>query len=495
MAMKSELLRMEHICKASLGIDVLDDFKLNVFKGEILILIGLSGSGKTMLANILAGRESMDSGSIYFAEQKVVIGSKSISKKLGIYCLHNKSSLVPQLSVAENIFVIKNNSLRKILLNKKAIDNQTKLLLSEIGLDISPDTPAGSLTLAQQHLVEYAKAMASGAKLIVVEDFTGSYTAREIEKLKQVTLHFKNAGISFLIETHRTVEIFEVADRISIMRDGKNVKTLYRDEFNKDYVFNLLVGREFTRRYERISKRTEKEILRVQELTSPELLNKISFNLYQGEILGILDMENKSNMKLADILTGFSQAFSGEIYLDGVRTEIKDLEQAIKYGIGLIPQDGINSQLLQNMSFPDNLSFLLLKKLKKWLLYINQNLVDCLGEEFRAELGIGENQDKIELENFDLYTRLKILFMKWILYKPKVLICIKPCSIADIVMKEIIYSMLDKATERGIAVILISSDLAEVSAICDRVIVLADEKVKVQFAKNDIPKLAIKDLY
>lgn len=495
--MKNELLRMEHIFKSYHEVNVLDDFKINIFTGEIHVILGLTVSGKTALTDILSGESDIDSGRIYFEEQTVSISSKSIAKKLGIYCLHSYSKLISQLSVAENIFVIKDSRTPKLFLNKKAIKSQTKMLLNEAGIDIPPDTLISDLSLAQRYYIELIKAEAVGAKLIVIEDFTGTFTKREVHDLIKITKKMKDKGFSFLIQTTMTDnldELFEFSDRITVMRDGRNIKTLYKDEFDKDLILSLMIGHQMKSPLKRVSRAKSRVVLRAQGINWPELLNNVDFCLYEGEILGVLDIENKSNIKLAEIMTGMSYPYEGNFFINDSKVELKSREYAIRKGVGLISQDGYNSELLENMGVNENLIFLILKRVKKHLLFVSKRIVNFACRELIHELEIPLKEYKTEVKYVDVYTRLKILYLRWILFKPKVLVCIKPCSSADMQMKNIIYKMLEKATDMGISVILISSDFSEVSAICDRIAILSDSKLKAVYNREEILNLNPKGL-
>ena len=492
--MKSEILRMEHISRHNSSLGKLNNFKLNIYKGEILGLVGLSSTGKTLISRILSGLETIDEGTIYFDEQEVNITSRSISRKLGIFCVHHEMRLVPQLSVADNIFVIKDNSFKKIILNEKAIVNQAKELLEEIKLDISPNALAGSLTIAQQHLVELTKAIAARAKLIVIDDITDSYTLRELEKLKETINWLKKQGVSFLFQSHKAEELLEITDRLVILREGKNVKTMYKGEYNLQEIFGLLIGKELKEVYKRSKSATGVEVLRTEKLSSQYGIEDISFKIYKGEILGILDLENKSNIHLSEVLTGISPKSSGDIFFQGEKIEIKNFRSALKYGIGIIPQESIESSLFLNMNILDNMSFPILKKISNKFSLINNRMINFIKQEFTNQLDIDRNK-KMNIEALDVYTLQKVLLSKWILYNPKVLIYVNPCSKADIITRGIIFSLLDEASQKGISIIIISSNLAEVSSICDRVVVLSQGKLKAEYNQEKFDKINLYSLY
>lgn len=493
--MKSEILRMEHISKGSADIKILNDFKLNIYKGEILGLTGLSGTGKTTISNILSGLEKADEGKIYFNENMIQINERINQNNYGVFCIYHNMKLVPKLSVAENIFVIRKNSFTKIILNNKAIINQTILLLKEVDLTISPDTKSENLSIAEQHLVELAKAIVERANLIIIDDIIDSYTLREKKKFKEVIKKLKNKGMSFLIQSHKGEELFDIADRIVVLRDGRNIKTLYRGEYNKEKILSLLLGKDFIEQARNLNKKKEFQVLNVENLYSEKLLNNVSFKTYKGEILGILDMENKGNIEISDILMGKKKYSSGSIFLNGEKIQMNNIRQAIKNGIGFILKDSINNGIFLNMNISDNLVFLKYKNMSNRFLKLNKKVNKFLFREYKEELDINNEYKDINVKAIDIYTLQKIIFTKWIIKKPYLLIIINPYFMADIVTKEIVNSYLDKITINGTSVIIISSDLSEVSSICDRILVLSDGEKRGEYSSEDIPNLNITDLY
>ncbi len=485
--MKAEVVRMEHITRSHSGVKVLDDFRLNVYKGEILGIIGLSGAGKTAVSNILAGLDTIDEGTIFFNEQPVIGHNVNIGKRFKIFTIRNKGMLIPQLSIAENIFIIKKNSFKKLLINQKAINQQAKLILSEVGIDIPPQTRARELSHAQQHLVELAKAVAVGANLIVLDDITDSYTLRETSMLKETIGKLKSKGFTFLFESHRPDELIDFSDRITIMRDGRNVKTLYSGEYDKNNILSLMVGSEFKERFERADTLTEEVVLEVMNLCSDKI-HDISFKLHKGEILGILDLTNRANVEIYNLLSGAVQPAAGNILLDGSRIYIRNLSQAISRGIGLVPEGANNTALLQNMSYAENLVFLLLKKMSGHFMYINKRTTDFIAREYSRMLEIGEEYRNTPIHAFDASIKQKIMLHRWLLYHPKILVCANLGKRVDVLSRKISYEFINEAAKKGIGVLLATSDLTEAANVCDRVIIISEKVAKGEFTKDQVLK-------
>ncbi len=492
--MKDEILRIEFINKSFKDTKILNDFKLNVFAGEILGLVGLSETGKTLISNILSGLEVIDSGTIYFEEKEVKISSKSTARKLGIFNIHNKLQLVPHLSVADNIFVVRDNSLKKMLLNKKAIYNQTKKILKVIKLDIPPETVIKDLTAAEQHLIELAKAIVEDAKLIVIDDIIESYTEKEINKLKEIMFAFKENGISFLFITNKTEVLQEFADRINVLRDGKSIKTLYKGDYKRELILNLMIGGKFIDRFERENVQIGDEVLKVRGLSTAFIRN-ISFRLFRREILGILDIEKKISGDFFKLFSGLIPDYSGSIYLEGEKIYLKNCHQIVNSGIGLIAQESIDKGLVLDMNLIDNLILPNMKKISNKFSCINNRVKDYIYDEFIKDSNLADPDEEANLGYFDIYTQQKTLYYKWLLFKPGVLICFNPTARADVVSKKIIFNFLERYVKNDISIIIISSDLNELSSICDRILVASKNRIKREFIKEEFDKINICDFY
>lgn len=492
--MRTEILRMENIKKSRSGIKVLDYFSMNVYKGEVLGVLGLSGTGKTAISNILAGFENIEDGKIYFKEELVSHLNRNISNNIKIFTIHHTVRLVPQLSIAENIYVIKNNSYKKILVNQRAINHQTRLLLKEIGLDISPQTIASELTLAEQHLIELAKAIAFRAVLIILDDIAESYTIREMDKLKEAIEKIRNKGVAFIYESQKPDEVINIADRITILRDGRNTKTFHKDEYNKNIMINLMVGSEFKESFKRENTITEETILKMNKICTNKIEN-LSFDLRKGEILGILDLENKASIEVYNLLSGGVQPISGELYLSGEKLTINSISKAIKSGIGLMPENAVNNTLFQNMTYAENLSFMIMKKMSGPLMSLSKRIFSFIAREYRQLLDIDEDDEKEMLKSFNLYTRQKVMLTRWMLYNPKVLVCANPGAMLDIITKEISFSFINEFAKKGVGILLVTSDFQEATSICDRIIVISDKKIKGEYNRDTMIKLNMESLY
>lgn len=482
--MREEILRMEHINKRVGDLYILKDFKLNIFKGEIVGIAGLSGTGKTTITNILSGFDKNYEGKIYFNDIDIRENYRFF-KDSSIFCVHHNIRLVPKLSIAENIFVIRKNSYKKITLNKEAINKETIEILKEVDLNISPETKAEELSLFQQHLIVLSKALVERASLIIIDDIADFYTLREKNKFYGIIQKLNKRGISFIFQSHKGGDLFPIADRIIVLRDGSNIKTLYKGEYDKDRILSLMLGKEFINRNIKEDRKIGEEILRFTNVSIYDSLKDINFKLCQGEILGILDIENKSNNYIRDILIGENKITSGSIFLNGEKIQIKNIRNGIKKGIGYIPKDKIKNGIFINMSYYENLIFLRYKDMDNFFFKINNRILKYIKKEYGEKLEI-DDTNYHNLRYFNVYMINKIVFNKWIIKNPKLLIIDSPYTMADIIDKEIADEYIEKISRMKIPIIIISSDIGEAFSVCSRILVFKSGSIKKEYSNEEI---------
>lgn len=468
--MKREILRIEHVYKRKGALQILEDFRLNVFEGELVCLIGLSGSGKSTLANILSGNEVADQGLYYNQQERYALSKKFPNKKMKVYGLFSSSVLAGQLSVAENIFVIGSSNIHKLFINKHAINHQTTYLMKELSVSIPPDTLAVSLTRAQKHIVEILRAMMLDVKLIVMDSVDDGYTLEEKKKLIEIIGILKSKNISVLYFTRNADEIASLSERLFVIRKGKNVKTIYKNQFDQNYISSLLMEREFIKDTIRTSSNTNIPVLTAKHLWTTQYVKNLDFTIHKGEIVGLVDYSGKVNNSIVQILTGESSAYEGVIFLDQQAFSPKNMHQAIAQGLGFIPQGSAERLLAHNRGYLDNLSLGILKKTSKPFFRVNKKIVQYVSNEYESEIGASYIESAETIDGLDIYAKYKLLLYRWLLNKPKVLVYVNPCAYVDIVMKEIIYGILDQAAKEGMGILILSSDLSEVVPICDRII-------------------------
>jgi len=486
--MKHEVLRLEHMYKDIQGFKVLDDFKLNIFKGEIVSLVGLSGCGKTELGDILGSNNSFDRGMILFDEKPYRIDKKIPTEKLGIFSLYNRDILVPKLSVAENIFIIWKNNYNLIRFSKKKIRYQTKLLLEEFGLNIHPEEIAEELSTAKQQAVKLVKAYAKQAKLVIANDIANSYTRDEMNMIISILQKLKEADIGVLWISNEPDDVSKIADNIVIMREGKNVKTIYPEQYNREYIMNLLLGREFLRPQERRGYAQEEIALALEDIHTHHV-HGLSLKVHKGEIVGVLDIENKAKKELEMLLTGQILKAQGSMYLNNFRYEPQNLSHAIRLGFGYIQGDLLENSIFTKMSILDNIILPVIKKTSRFKILVNRKIERFVKKECLNIVKASQSEINNSPVAVDSILKQQIIYNRWLLYNPKVLLCVEPFARADALLKLELTAIYEELAKNEIGMLLFSVNLKDLILICDRIIILKKGKCAYEIDKKDFKSL------
>jgi ribose transport system ATP-binding protein len=477
------LLRMEKISKAFPGVQALYKVDLDIYKGEILALVGENGAGKSTLMKILTGVYKKDEGKIIFKGKEIEPKNPHHAQSLGISMIYQEFNLVPNLDIATNIFLGQEPKKFLNIFDSKKTKEETKRLLGMLGLDINPDIMIKDLTVAQQQLVEIAKALAFKSELIIMDEPTSALAGREVERLFEIMRKLKGEGISIIFITHRLEEVFSIADRIVVLRDGQKVGELTCEENKINDVIKLMVGREI-RVIPRKKLETKDIILEVKNLSSPPLIKNISFYLKRGEVLGISGLVGSGRTEIVRALFGANPKTSGEILLEGKKVEIKTPRDAVKLGIGLVPEDRKLQGLILNMAVYENLSLPslpftfkngIIKSLKEY--EIVNNYVN------RLKIRTPHIFEKVN--NLSGGNQQKIVVAKWLALKPKILILDEPTRGIDVGAKAEVHQLIDEMARQGIGIILISSELPEILALSDRILVVSKGRITAEIYREE----------
>lgn len=478
------ILKMENISKSFPGVQALSEVNLEVYKGEILALVGENGAGKSTLMKILTGVYQKDKGKIIFKGKEINPQNPHEAQKLGISIIYQEFNLAPNLDIATNIFLgnePKRGKIIKIFDYDKAFKESVKLL-DMLGLEISPDTLVKDLTVAQQQMVEIAKALAQKSELIIMDEPTSALAGKEVQKLFEIMKKLKEEGISIIFITHRLEEVFEIADRIIVLRDGKRVGELpaIKEKYNE--VIKMMVGRE-VRVTPKPSTKQDDVILEIKNLSSKKIKN-ISFNLKKGEVLGIAGLVGAGRTEIIRAIFGADPKTSGEIYLDGKKVEIKTPKDAVKLGIGLVPEDRKLQGLILNMAVFENITLPSLKFLFPNGI-LNSIKEYTLAQNFVEKLQIRTPSIFQKVINLSGGNQQKVVLAKWLALKPKILILDEPTRGIDVGAKAEIHKLIADMAREGIGIILISSELPEILALSDRIIVISKGRITAEISKEE----------
>ncbi|WP_134698693.1 sugar ABC transporter ATP-binding protein [Ammoniphilus sp. YIM 78166] len=486
--MEKPMLKMTGISKSFNGIKVLDRVDFELRKGEVHALMGGNGAGKSTLMKILTGVYQCDVGNIELEEKLLSISEPNDAKKNGISMIFQEFSLVPTLTVAQNIFLNREPRTKRGFIDDQECVRRTKKLLEELNVPIDPNSPVEQLGVGYWQMTEIAKALSQDTKILIMDEPTSSLTKNETEILFEFIQKLKDKGISIIYISHRMDEIFRICDRMTIMRDGKRVLTEECTQLTMDVVIQHIIGGSLGKSFdwkERVYDRNREPLLRVKNLTSGSRVNGVSFEVHRGEILGIAGLMGSGRSEAVRALFGIDPIDEGEIWVDGKKTKISNSQDAIKAGLALVPEDRRVQGLVLDHSVKNNTLLPILSKVKKgW--FIDDKKGDEIVEGFVRKLNIKTDDIFKQSGLLSGGNQQKIVLAKWLANSPDILILDEPTIGVDIGAKTEIMEIIREFADQGKAVILISSELPELLALSDRIIVFHGGKVTSEMNRKEI---------
>ena len=469
--MQTELaLRMKGISKSFPGVQALQDVSFEVKKGEVHALLGENGAGKSTLLKILSGAYERDEGDIWINGSKIGKITPKSAQELGISIIYQEFSSLPFLSVAENIFL---GQLPKKggLVDWKECYKKSRYFLEQVGLDIDPSVTVSELKVAQQQMVEIAKAISKDAKIIIMDEPTAPLTEREIESLFKVILELKEKGVSIIYVSHRLVEIHQVCDRLTVLRDGCNAGKSDVSSCSVNEIIRMMVGRDLKDLYPRSEAKVGDVVLQVNHLSTYEKLNDISFQARAGEILGIAGLVGAGRTELARAIFGADPISDGEVLLNDDLIKISSPSDSIGHRIGLVPEDRKGQGLVLMMTVKDNITLANLKQIRSKL-GLRLGKEEKVAVDYVNKLNIVTPSVYEEVSNLSGGNQQKVVLSKWLYYQCKVLIIDEPTRGIDVGAKVEIYQLINELVKQGTCVIMISSELPELMGVCNRILVM-----------------------
>jgi ABC-type sugar transport system ATPase subunit len=477
----NNLLEMRDIVKSYPGVLALDKVSIDLKPGEVHCLVGENGAGKSTLMKVLSGAITKDSGKIFINNDKVEINSTSESQAYGINIIYQDFKLVPELTVAENIFLgreIKN----LFFLNDKEMNIKAAETLSQLGEEIDVALPVNRLSTAERQMVEIAKAIVGNVKILAMDEPTSPLTDKEIKKLFEVIKRLKAKDVGVIYISHRLEEIFEVGDRVTVLRDGKLVYSSEIKEVDKNQLIKLMVGRELANEYPRNKAEKENEILRVENLSSDKpacpvvRINDITFSLQRGEVLGIAGLVGAGRSELVRAIFGADKITSGKIFIDDTEVIVNSPSEAIDSGIALLTEDRNLLGLFMNMSIRENISVSSLSKMMNGLFINQKKEISSVQKQF-DQLKVKAPSIETSVEALSGGNRQKVVLARWLETNSNILIFDEPTAGIDVGVKFEIYKLINKLAEEGKGIIVISSELPELIGISDQIIVMCEGKI------------------
>lgn len=464
------LLKMVHIDKKFPGVHALRGVSLELRKGEVHALLGENGAGKSTLINVLGGVISPNAGEIYINGKKMSIGSVIDAQRAGIAVIHQELVLVPYMTIAENIFMgrePKNN----LVIDRKKMNREAAEILGRIGLNLNPATPVKNLSIAQQQMVEIAKALSLKSNILVMDEPTSSLSENEVNVLFQIIRKLKTEGVGIIYVSHRMSELFEITDRITVMRDGEYIDTRKTNETNTDELVYLMVGRKLENYYTRNFREPGAVTLKVAKMSVRNLLHEISFEAREGEIVGFSGLIGAGRSELMQAIVGLRKYQSGEVTICGRAQNNEGYRKAISKGIVLVPEDRkkLGLILINTVAFNSTLAVVHEFIKKGW---VNRKREKEIVDNAVKGLRIKASSHEQRVGTLSGGNQQKVLIGKWLATNPKILILDEPTRGVDVGAKADIYEIMDNLAAQGITIIMVSSDMTEIMNMCDRVIVM-----------------------
>ena len=487
---EKDLLVMENISKSFPGVKALQNVSLSLRYGEVHALIGENGAGKSTLMKVLSGLYQADEGRIIWEGRELHVHSTRDSEQAGISIIYQELNLIPNLSIRENIFLGREKRKNGFMVDFLKTGDEARKYTEMVGLDVDVTIPVGSLSIAQRQMVEVAKALSQNAKLIVMDEPTSSLTDRETEILMNVIRKLKAQGVTIVFISHRLNELFEISDRISVLRDGMSVGTVETKDCTEDMLVSMMVGRDLDNIYPKVDTTPGDVVLDVKNLNAGKMVQDVSFSLRRGEILGFAGLVGAGRSETMRAIFGVDRLDSGTVLVDGQVLQDHSPAAAIKAGIGFVPEDRKQLGLILKMSVRENTTLACLREEMTGGIMNRQREKEITEEQIRQLAIKTPGQEQI-VENLSGGNQQKVVIGKWLVTHPKVLILDEPTRGIDVGAKKEIHQLMSDLAANGVGIIMISSEMPEVLGMSDRIIVMHDGRICGEYTSENVSQQKI----
>ncbi len=490
------ICKINHIIKRFPGVVALNDINFDIRKGEVHAIVGENGAGKSTLMNILSGVYGPDEGTVEFEGKAVRFKEPKEAQDAGVAMIHQELSLSPHMTAYENVFegrMIKN---KLGLIDRKVMIEECKKYLNNLGVGhINPKSLVKDLSVSEMQLLEIAKAISLHSKMLIMDEPTSSLTNAEIVFLTTIIRKLQSEGVSILYISHKLEEIMEIANRITVLRDGQYIDTKDKQDIDIKTMISMMVGRDFdqTAHREFIRDYSDKTpVLEVEHLSDfSGKVKDISFKLYKGEVLGLTGLVGAGRTELLQTIFGANKAKSGTIKINGEAVRISGTIDAINHGIGLIPEGRKVQGLFLKMSVKDNMMSVYLKKLCNAMNLINKSKVNEVATEYVDKLNIKTPSLGQYVNNLSGGNQQKVIVARWLMNQPAILFMDEPTHGIDVGAKSEIYRIIDDLSKEGVSIILLSSELPEVLSMCDRIMIMHHGELRVILNHDEADQVKI----
>lgn len=474
-------LHAEKISKIYPGTKALDNVSFNVYKGKVNVLIGENGAGKSTLMKIIAGIEQESEGELYMGEEKVHFDDVTQAREHGIGIIHQELNLFPNLTVYQNIFMAKEHTKGSVGLDNEYHIRETKRIMEKLQHPIDPMTIVGDLRVGQQQMIEIARNLIQDdLKILIMDEPTSSLSEQEVQVLFKIMRELNEEGISIVYISHRLEEIMQIGDYVTVLRDGKLVDSAAVKDIDISWIVQKMVGKgkSYPKRAQKIDWSSRSKVLEVKDLCLPKkgggwLLNKVSFDLKQGEILGIYGLMGAGRTEVFECIMGLRPEHSGQVLLNGEAMEIHSITEQIERGFALIPEDRQREGLVQTMDIGKNLSLSSLKKYARSI-FLKSNEEESAIDQNINDIHIKVADKRLPILSLSGGNQQKVVIGKGIMTDPKILLLDEPSRGIDIGAKTDVFEIMNHYADAGLSLLVISSELEEIKSIADRIIVLSN---------------------
>lgn len=474
------ILKMEHIRKVFPGVIALDDIHFDLRAGEVHVLLGENGAGKSTLVKILSGAYQKTAGKIHLSGKETNIRSPKHAQQSGISIIYQELNLVPHLSAAENIFLGREPMLAAGIIDRKKLLEKSRKILSDLGVSIDVRRPVSGLGVAEQQMVEVAKALSLDAKILIMDEPTSALTEREINELFATIRKLKLQRVSIIYISHRLEELFEIGDRVTVLRDGKVVGTVDIGTTNKAELIRMMVNRELTEQFPKKKAGTGEEVLRIEGITRDGELDNVSFSLRRGEVLGIAGLMGAGRTELARAIFGVDKLDSGKIYIRGEAKKVKSPRSAINLGMGFLTEDRKSQGLVLSLSVKENICLSSIERFSR-LGRMDAKAENEASNRYIKDLRIKTSNLNQKVMFLSGGNQQKVVLSKWLCSQADIFIFDEPTRGIDVGSKVEIYELMNRLTAGGVAIIMISSELPEILGMSDRILVMGRGTVTAEF--------------
>ena len=489
---KKPILEVKNVSKDFSGVYALKNVNMQFYPREVTAIIGENGAGKSTMMKIVAGVHTEFEGTVLLNGTETNFKNPKEAGESGVVIIHQELNLIPHLTITENLFLGQEIRNKIGLLDYQKMNKKAKELLKRLQLDINPTTPLYQLRVGQQQLVEIARALLLESKVLIMDEPTSAISDHEVELLFKIINDLKSKGVAIVYISHKLNELYQISDCFGVLRDGENAGSGKMKTTGEKELIEMMVGRNIKESFRRKNSIQNQEVLRIENLhfINPEnkndyLVNDVSFSLNKGEILGIAGLMGAGRTEVLESIFGlFPKYVSGDVFVDGKKQHIKNVNAAIRAGLALVPEDRKLQGLILNMDVAKNTSLANLTSVSKNG-FISRKKEEELSREFRKKLNTKVPSDKIEVQKLSGGNQQKVVIAKWLATHPKVLLLDEPTRGIDVGAKAEIYNLINDLAAQGIGIVVVSSELPEILALSDNILVLSESKLTAKLNRSE----------